>query len=165
MAVSRSLDRAFQISVTLKGLDGALEIVGGFVLLVLSPDSIDRLARTLTQHELSQDPHDLFARHVLQATGGLSHGTTIYAGIYLLSHGWAKVALVIAVLQGRLWAYPAMIALLGAFIVYQVYRSYYDVTIGLTLLTAFDAFVVWLTWREYQAKRRPLGEEHGAQAG
>jgi len=153
MAVSRSLDRVFRVSVILKGVDGALEIIGGVLLLVLSPSSIDRLARTLTQHELSQDPHDFIARHVLQATGGLRHGTTIYAGVYLLSHGLAKVCVVVAVLQDRLWAYPAMIALLGAFILYQIYRLYYDVTLGLSLLTIFDAFVVWLTWREYQTKR------------
>jgi uncharacterized membrane protein len=157
MAVSRSLDRVFRISVTLKGIDGALEVIGGVLLLVLSPSSIDHLARTLTQHELSQDPHDFIARHLLQATGGLRHGTTIYAGIYLLSHGVAKVAVVIAVLQDRLWAYPAMIALLGAFILYQLYRLYYDLTPGLTLLTIFDAFVVWLTRREYQTKRTRLG--------
>ena len=46
-----------------------------------------------------------------------------------------------------------MIALLGAFIAYQLYRIALDPTIGLILLTLFDAFVVWLTWREYQAKR------------
>src|SRR5207253_10333512 len=28
-------------------------------------------------------------------------------------------------------------------------------TVGSSLLTAFDAFVVWLTWREYPAKRKP----------
>lgn len=156
MAVSRSLDRVFRISVTLKGIDGALEIIGGIALLVLSPNSIHDLARTLTQHELSQDPHDFIARHVLHAAGGLTHGTTIYAGVYLLSHGLAKLAIVVAVLQDRLWAYPTMIALLGAFIVYQLYRLYYDVTLGLTLLTIFDAFIVWLTWREYEAKRAPL---------
>ena len=44
-------------------------------------------------------------------------------------------------------------ALLGAFIAYQLYRLYYHLTIGLTLLTIFDAFIVWLTWREYQQKR------------
>lgn len=154
MAVSRSVDRVFRVSVTLKGIDGALEVIGGVLLLALSPSSIDRLVRTLTQHELSQDPHDFIARHLLQATGGLRHGTTIYAGIYLLSHGLAKVAVVVAVLRGQLWAYPAMIVLLSAFIGYQLYRLYYDVTVGLTLLTIFDAFVAWLTWREYQAKRR-----------
>jgi uncharacterized membrane protein len=46
-----------------------------------------------------------------------------------------------------------MIALLGAFIAYQLYRLAYRMTVGLSLLTVFDAFVVWLTWREYKSKR------------
>jgi uncharacterized membrane protein len=155
LAVSRSLDRVFRTSVILKGLDGALEIIGGLVLLTLSPTTIHATVRTLTEHELSQDPHDFVARHLLHASGGLTHGTTIYAGVYLLSHGLAKVAVVIAVLQDRMWAYPAMMALLAGFIAYQLYRLAVRFTIGLTLLTVFDVFVVWLTWREYQAKRSP----------
>ncbi len=91
----------------------------------------------------------------MHASGGLTHRTTIYAGLYLLSHGLAKVAVIIAVLQDRLWAYPAMMALLAAFVAYQLYRLAVRLTIGLTLLTMFDVFVVWLTWREYQAKRSP----------
>jgi uncharacterized membrane protein len=42
--------------------------------------------------------------------------------------------------------------LLAGFIVYQLYRISLDPTIGLALLTAFDAFVVVLTWKEYQAR-------------
>src|SRR5437899_294936 len=122
MASVRSLDRVFRISVTLKGIDGALEVVGGLFLLLLSPATINAAVRTLTQHELSHDPNDFVARHLVHASRGLTHGTTLYAGIYLLSHGLAKVAVVVAVLRDRLWAYPAMIALLGAFIVYQLYR-------------------------------------------
>ena len=154
MTISRPLDRVFRVSVTLKGLDGALEIIGGLVLLLVSPQSLRSLIRALTQHELSQDPHDFIATHVLHAATGLSSGTTVYAAIYLLSHGIAKVVVVIAVLRNQIWAYPAMMALLGAFIAYQLYRLSIHVTVGLTLLTVFDAFVVWLTWREYQAHRR-----------
>jgi uncharacterized membrane protein len=151
--ISRSLDRTFRISVTLKGLDGALETIGGLVLLFVRPATIDHLARTLTQHELSQDPHDFIARHLLRSAGHLTHGTTLFAAIYLLSHGMAKVVLVVAVLREQLWAYPGMIGLLLAFIAYQLYRLLaVRLTVGLTLLTAFDAFVVWLTWREYKAK-------------
>jgi uncharacterized membrane protein len=153
MGTSRSLDRVFLVSVGLKGIDGALEIVGGILLLVLSPHRIDSAVRTVTQHELSQDPHDFVARHLLHASHGLTHGKTVYAGIYLLSHGMAKVAVVIAVLQNRLWAYPAMMALLAVFIVYQSYRLVVRFTVGLALLTIFDIFVVWLTWREYQTRR------------
>jgi uncharacterized membrane protein len=154
--LSRSLDDTFKITVTIKGIDGALEIIGGAVLLFVRPHTIDQWARSLTQHELSQDPHDFIARHILHSAGQLTHGSTIFAALYLLSHGIAKVVLVVAVLRDQLWAYPSMIVLLGAFIAYQLYRLSYRLTVGLTLLTIFDAFVVWLTWREYRQKRHRL---------
>lgn len=139
---------------TLKGLDGLLEVIGGLVLLFVRPATINHLARSLTQHELSQDPHDVVARHVLRSAGHLTHGSTLFAAVYLLSHGLAKVVLVVAVLREQLWAYPGMIVLLGVFIAYQLYRLIaVRLTIGLTLLTVFDAFVIWLTWREYRARR------------
>ena len=136
----------------LKGLDGALEIAGGVLLLLVSPATIQSIVRRLTQHELSQDPHDVIAAHLLRSTRDLSHSTTLFAAIYLLSHGLAKVVLVVAVLRDQIWAYPAIIVLLVGFIVYQVYRLWLEPTIGLTLLTVFDAFVVVLTWREYRAR-------------
>src|SRR5690242_10535970 len=147
MALSRSLDDTFKITVTIKGIDGALEIIGGAVLLFVPPSTIDHVARSLTRHELSQDPHAFIARHLLPPAGQSTHGSTLSAARYHLSHGIAKVVLVVAVLRNQLWAYPAMIGLLGAFIAYQLYRLAYRITIGLTLLTIFDAFVVWLTWR------------------
>jgi uncharacterized membrane protein len=152
MAVSRRLDDTFKISITLKGLDGLLEIIGGIALLVVTPNTIDRIVKALTQHELSEDPHDFIARHLLRSAGGLTHSTTLFAAIYLLSHGIAKVVLVVALFRDQLWAYPATIALLGAFIVYQLYRLALGFSIGIFLLTLFDAFVAWLTWREYRAK-------------
>jgi uncharacterized membrane protein len=138
--------------VILKGLDGALEIVGGLLLLFVSPATIHSIVRWLTQHELSQDPHDFIANHVLRSTQDLSRATTVFAAIYLLSHGVAKVVLVVAVLRDQTWAYPAIIALLLGFIAYQLYRLVVDPTVGLLLLTLFDAFVVVLTWKEYQAR-------------
>jgi uncharacterized membrane protein len=158
MALSRTLDDTFKISVTLKGLDGLLEVIGGTVLLFVKPSTLDQIARSLTQHELSEDPHDFIARHILHSAGHLTHGGTLFAAVYLLSHGIAKVVLVVALLRDQLWAYPAMIVLLGAFIVYQLYRLSYHATLGLTLLTIFDAFVVWLTWREYQSKHSKAAE-------
>ena len=154
MPVSRSLDATFKVSVIIKGVDGALEIVGGLILLLVSPATIDQIVRSLTQHELSEDPRDFVARHLLHSAGQLTRGSTLFAAAYLISHGVAKVVLVVALLRDQLWAYPAMIVLLSAFIAYQLYRLSHRLTLGLTLLTAFDAFVVWLTWREYQSKRR-----------
>jgi uncharacterized membrane protein len=149
---SRILDRTFRASVILKGLDGALEVVGGLLLLLVSPATIQAIVRSLTQHELSQDPHDFIASHLLRSTHDLSRSTTAFAAIYLLSHGIAKVVLVVAVLRDQTWAYPAIIVLLLGFIAYQMYRLVVDPAVGLLLLTLFDAFVVVLTWKEYQAR-------------
>jgi uncharacterized membrane protein len=108
----------------------------------------------LTAHELSEDPHDLFARSLLHTATHLTHGTTLFGAIYLLSHGIAKVALVALVLRDKLWAYPWLIGLLLAFIVYQLYRiTAVHFSAGLTALTIFDTILVWLTWREYSSKR------------
>jgi uncharacterized membrane protein len=152
--LSPALDTTFKVGLVLKGLDGILEVAGGILLLFLSPQAIQHLARVLTAHELSEDPHDLIARYLLHTTAHLSHGTTVFGAIYLLSHGIAKIVLVALVLKDKLWAYPWLIGLLLAFIAYQLYRiTVVHFSIGLTLLTVFDAFLVWLTWREYRSKR------------
>ena len=139
---------------SIKGIDGAFELVGGLLLLVVSPASVGHLGRILTQHELSRDPSDFFALHVLHYSRSLSRGGHLFAAAYLISHGVAKVVLVIAVLKRQHWAYPGMIVLLIAFIAYQLYRIAIAASIGLVLLTVFDGLVVWLTWREWQAHGR-----------
>ena len=162
VSVSKDLDRTFRITVALKGLDGLLEVLVGAALLFVSPGSINRIVRSLTTHELAQDPSDFFARHLLNSASHLSAGSTIYGAIYLLSHGVAKVVLVVLVLRNKLWAYPWMIALLLAFIAYQLYQLTTKLSIPIILLTLFDAFVVWLTWREYRSKRAAALEGAGA---
>lgn len=155
MASRSALDRTFRISVSLKGIDGALEIVGGILLLVVAPATLQSWARSLTAHELAEHPNDFIARHLLDSASQLSRSTTIFGAVYLLSHGIAKVVLVVALLRGQLWAYPWLMALLGVFIVYQLYRLSYRFTLGLMLLTAFDVFVLILTALEYRKRRSP----------
>jgi uncharacterized membrane protein len=159
-SLSPALDKTFKIGLVLKGLDGVLEVVGGVLLLFLSADAIEHIFRSLTAEELSEDPHDLIANYLLHATSHLSSGITLFGAIYLLSHGVAKIVLVALVLRDKLWAYPWLIALLLAFIAYQIYRiTWVHFSVGLTALTVFDAALVWLTWREYRSKR---AHKHGA---
>jgi uncharacterized membrane protein len=163
--LSPALDKTFKIGLVLKGLDGILEVAGGILLLFLSPHAIEHLARMLTAHELTQDPHDFIARHILHTASHLTTSTTLFGAIYLLSHGATKIVLVTLVLREKLWAYPWLIALLLAFIAYQLYQiTAVHFSVGLTALTVFDAALVWLTWREYQARRtqrHPVKTSHG----
>lgn len=152
----KTLDRTFQISLILKGLDGLFEIVGGVLLLLVSPNQINSIIRLLTQHELSEDPTDFVANHLLDASSTLTIAATLFGAIYLLLHGLVKVLLVAAVLRDKLWAYPWMIAFLLIFIGYQLYQICIAFSIGLILLTAFDAFIVWLTVIEYRKRRKRI---------
>jgi uncharacterized membrane protein len=151
------LDRAFAIGIILKGIDGVLEVLGGVLLLVVRPTIIDQVTRALTQHELSEDPHDFLATHLLHAAGSLTGSSLQFGAAYLLLHGVVKIVLVTALLRDKIWAYPWMIAFLIAFIVYQIYRMTFAFSIGLLGLTVFDVVVVWLTLREYGKQRAMRG--------
>ncbi len=147
------MGRAFRVSLVLKGADAILEVVGGVLFLVVSPASLGWLVVTLTQHELSEDPHDVLAVLLRDAVAHFA-GTRWFGAAYLLSHGFAKIVLVLEIFRGRLWAYPGMLVLLALFVAYQTYRLIVGFTVGMFALTMFDIVVIGLTWREYGRQRR-----------
>ena len=59
---------------------------------------------------------------MLRTAAGLTGSAVLFGAVYLLTHGLVKVVLVVALLLNKLWAYPAMIAVLLLFIGYQLYR-------------------------------------------
>ena len=67
-----------------------------------------------------------------------------------------KLALVIGLLKGKLWSYPASLIVLGLFIVYQLYRFSYTHGAGLIVLTILDVVVMGLIWHEYRLMRRHM---------
>jgi|SRR4051794_3049284 uncharacterized membrane protein len=155
------LDRAFEIGIILKGLNGLVEIVGGLLLLLVTPASIRHFVEVITQEELFEDPHDVVATYLLHTSNGLTGYAILFGALYLLTHGIVKVVLVVALLMNRLWAYPWMIGVLLIFIVYQLYRIALRPSVGLVALTVFDAVIVALTVREYRVQRRLRAEESG----
>lgn len=143
----------FFISVVSKGIDGVLEIVGGALLFLVSRVRIHNIARILTQHELSEDPHDVIANYLLTSTRHLSTGAQAFAASYLAWHGLVKVALVAALLLKRPWAYPAAIAAFLLFLAYQLYRYSHTHSPELLVLSVLDVVVIVLTWLEYKRLR------------
>jgi uncharacterized membrane protein len=147
---------SFRISIALKGLNAALEIVGGVALAAVSPAFILRTVALLTQDELAEDPRDLIANYFLYAASHLSLSGQRFAAAYLLSHGVIKIGLVWALLKRKLWAYPLSIIVFGAFIVYQLYRYTFTHGLGLIALSVFDLLVIWLIYLEYRALQRGM---------
>ena len=106
----------------------------------------------LTQHELSEDPHDVIASRMPGYTHGPTDSAVTFAALYLLVHGIVKIALVAALLRNQTWAYPWMIGFLITFIGYQLYGLALSPTFWLPALNVFDALMFWLTWREWRRR-------------
>ena len=150
----RTLHRLFDLGVLIKGIDGALELAGGVLLLLVKPLTLKAMIVFLTAHEISEDPADLVANLLRNSVRHLSLNTTLFAGVYLLAHGLAKLLLVVGLLRGRRWAYPAALWFLAAFVLYQCYRILLTQSLPLTALTAFDIVVMSLIWREYRFRKQ-----------
>lgn len=123
---------------------------GGLVLHFAGPRSLNGIALALTRNELTEDPNDFIATHLLYITERATQGSILFAAIYLLLHGVVKLVLVVVILRGKIWAYPWMIGALLAFIAYQGYQIAIAPSAGLTALTVFDAVVAYQTWHEYK---------------
>ncbi len=153
---TRIVDRALALALAIKGIDGVLELIGGLILFVVPPSAITLVFRSLTQHELSEDPHDFIAIHVRAAAEQLAGSASVrgFGVLYLIAHGVIKLLLVGALLRRIRPAYPVAIVFLGAFLLYEVYRSVLGRSMALLLFAALDTGITTMVVREYLELRR-----------
>jgi uncharacterized membrane protein len=151
------LKASFRTAITVKGIDGLLEAVGGVLLWFVKPESLGGSLQGIFQHELSRDAHDFIAAHLLHASERFAHSDPLFASIYLFSHGLIKAMLSAFLWMNELWAYPLAVGVFSAFSVYQVYRFTHTHSITLLLLTVFDLLIVYLTWEEYRVEKSRRG--------
>jgi uncharacterized membrane protein len=146
----------FRASLWLKGAHSLVELVVGFLLHILPNEAFTAMVRRLTWAELMEDPGDLVANALRHAAEGFGAGAQSFAAWYLFSHGAIKLALVAAVLADRPWAYPAFIAAMAAFILYQLHLMALDMSVPLVAITALDIAVLALAVHEYRFMRREV---------
>ncbi len=105
---TRIVDRTLALALAIKGIDGVLELIGGLILFVVPPSAITLVVRSLTQHELSEDPHDVIAIHVRAAAEQLAGSAAVrgFGVLYLIGHGVIKLVLVGAMFRRIRAAYP-----------------------------------------------------------
>ena len=147
------LDRSFRVSISLKGLHALLETIVGIALRRIDPQTMNRFVSAVLHQELSEDPQDFVATHLVRASQYFAGSGKYFASLYLLSHGAVKLVLVIALLRNKLWAYPLMIVTLALFVCYQIYRFALSHSVLMILLMLFDVVVIFLTWLEYRKQR------------
>jgi uncharacterized membrane protein len=144
------LDKTYEIGIVIKGIDGVLELIGGILVLVLSPGTVLSITNFFTQDALQKNPHNILANHIEKAGHHLASGQTTFAALFLLTHGLVKVVLVTCLLLNKLWAYPWALVVLSLFTVYQVYLLVTKPGFGMAFLTVLDIIIIGLVYREWK---------------
>lgn len=146
----------FEISIVLKGVFGAFEIILGVVVLFFRHTVVKYFLLYFVQGELNENPRDWIVNQALHLSQHITPSSDLFMGIYFLLDGIVKLILIVGLLLNREWAYPTAIIFMTLFIGYGIYRFDHTHSPILLFLSALDALTIFLVWHEYsvrQAKR------------
>ena len=160
--LSRLFHWLFEIGVIIKGIDGILEVIGGFLLMLVTQRSLNHLVAVLTVHELSRDPDDAIVHWLITAVSHVDISAKLFGSLYLLSHGVLKIFLVYNLLKERLWVFPVAIAVMEAFVLYQLYRIAGHHSFALKIFTGLDLLVIFFIWMEWRTRRKVIVKQQPA---
>ena len=144
--------RLFEIGIWWKGLDGVLELLGGFFVYFESAQNLSQWLVFLTQYEWS-DPQGTIPAFLLRLADDLSHHQQAVAAVYLWGHGAVKVGLVTGLLTGRRALYPWAMLFLAIFCLYQFSQFLKTGATGYLVVSILDLLVIPLVYLEYQRLR------------
>lgn len=147
MSHATSLGRLFAAVLLLKVLLGAVQIASGALLGLTPPETLAGLVHALTRLELAEDPTDPLAKALLALVPAATTERHFYV-IYLLLHGALNAGVALALARGHRIAYTVSIAVLAAFVLYQLWKYAMAPAPLLLVLTAIDVLVIVLSLLE-----------------
>lgn len=152
------LDVFYEIGVILKGVDGLVELLVGILLLIaprMPHDALHAVKSELVEH--STPLRAFVAGYVQNLDNRLVQSGVTFLVLFLILHGVVKLVLVYCLLRRIHRAYPYALAVLIAFLGYQVYTLIVAPTIGMAVLTVIDAVIIVLVYKEYREIRPSAG--------
>jgi uncharacterized membrane protein len=152
LMMRRILHRFFELGILFKGIDGGLELVGGLLLVFLSPAAINRVVFFFLEEELKEDPTDLLANLLLH-TARSTIEFRVPASVFLIVHGIVKLVLVGGLATNRLWSYSVAILVFAGFTIYQFYQLSQQYSLFLEIVTILDVIFILLVIAEYRHMR------------
>lgn len=150
-------DRLYFIGISVKGVDGTLELILGVVLLVVPSLPHTVLEAAADRAGAASAPFAQFVSNYLENLDGtLAKWGTGLVILYLIAHGAIKVLLVICLLLRLHRVYPAALVVLTAFLGYEVYLFCVKPGVTLAIFTVLDAVITFLVFREYRELKRQV---------
>lgn len=140
----------FYGGLVIKGVDAMIEFIGGFLLMILSHDLLNRLIQLIALPELREDPKDIVMNYFIILGQNFSISSQHSVSIYMLLHGTTKLAVIWLLLKKKLWAYPLAVVVFGLFIVYEIYSYTNSSSVLLLLLIIIDLAMIVMIILEYR---------------
>jgi uncharacterized membrane protein len=145
------LDVSYYAAVLVKGVDGAIELVAGSVLVFVPGLATYALVAVSAEAAESRAPlRQWLAGYVENLDDEVARTGVLFLVVFLLLHGLVKLVLVYCLLHRYRWAYPYALAVLTAFLGFQLYILVTTPTVSMALLTALDALIIVLVGLEYR---------------
>ncbi len=142
-------DLFFRIGMAWRIFYGFLRLTLGFILLRLIGVPLSGIFYKIMSHELIEDPTDFFVQTIGPLLQQMSVTITYFLAAYLIFWGIIDILLSINLLKRKLWAFPISICLIGAFVLYEIYRFSYTHSFALASIIVADLILIWLIKKEY----------------
>jgi uncharacterized membrane protein len=151
LRTNKYFELIYKIGIGIKGFDGLIELVVGVALLA-APQIVHSVLMSLLAEVGERQTRTLhfIAEYIARLDADLAKNGLVFLIIFLITHGLVKLVLVYCLLKEIVKAYPAALAILSAFLVYQLYVFIIHPTISMALFTILDAIIIWLVWGEYK---------------
>ncbi len=142
-------DLLFRIGMGWRIFYGSLRLMLGFALLRVIGTPLAYLFYRIMSPAIIEDPNDFLLRVTGPLLQHLSLTVTYFLAAYLIFWGIVDIFFSISLLKHRMWAFPVSIYLIGAFVLYELYRFSHTHSLILAGVIAIDLVLLWLIREEY----------------
>lgn len=151
---SKVIHNVFSITILMKGIAGVFEIMIGVLFFLVRTETIYKILISITNQRAINRSGHIITNYFQRQADNFSVSTQYFIAIYFLFYGIVNMFLVISLLKGKLWAYPATMIFFSLFTVYMFYRFLLHRSGTLLFFIIFDIFLVVLTWLEYKRLKK-----------
>lgn len=155
--------KLFWAAVSLKFLNGVLELLGGSTMLAIPQTAISAFVHRQFDATLAANPNALVASWLTNWADHIQRHDVVFIALYLIFRGCAKVTLSTLLLMDVAAAYPIAICLFSLIDLWGIRHLYYHFSWPLAGLVALDVFVIAVIAREWLTEVKPHSAHGPAQ--
>ena len=133
-----------------KSVNALIEVIGGFIMIVLNHEWLNRLIKLIALPELIEDPRDIVMKYFITMGQNFSISTQHSVATYMLLHGTTKLVVIWLLLKKKLWAYPFAVVVFALFIAYEIYIYIHSLSVLMLMMVIIDITIVVMIILEYK---------------